>query len=176
MTNTQDVKAPSDGRYQSKGFTGGDRIPITLERIMVPTDLTAESEQAVEYGFVLAQRLGAHLALLHVYQAPHELEYIPGRYASDAWINDRTASRNTLKSITEEIQKHYADCDFEFRDGVPSEEILKTANERNIDLIVISTHHCNWLTRLVYGSDADQISHHAPCPILLLPVKEEDRS
>jgi nucleotide-binding universal stress UspA family protein len=31
---------------------------------------------------------------------------------------------------------------------VPCEEIINTAKERNIDLIIVSTHHHNWLTRL----------------------------
>jgi len=73
-----------------------------------------------------------------------------------------------LKSTAEEIRKHHKACDTEFRDGVPSREIVNTAEERDIDLIVVSTHHYNWLTRLAYGCDAEQILRHASCPILVL--------
>jgi hypothetical protein len=81
--------------------------------------------------------------------------------------------KNALKSTAEEVKKRYADCDFEFRDGVPCEEIVNTAKERGMDLIVISTHHYNWLTRLAYGCDAEQILRHAPCPILFLHKDEQ---
>jgi nucleotide-binding universal stress UspA family protein len=86
----------------------------------------------------------------------------------DAVLNERTFPTHALESITEEVKKHYADCDFEFREGVPCEEIVKTAKERKIDLIVISTHHYNWLTRLAYGCYAEQILRHAPCPVLIV--------
>jgi universal stress protein A len=59
---------------------------------------------------------------------------------------------------------------------VPCEEIVTTAKERDIDLIVISTHHYNWLTRLAYGCDAEQILRRAPCPILLLQENKDELS
>jgi universal stress protein A len=80
-------------------------------------------------------------------------------------------SKEMLKSIAEEIKEHYPDCDVEFREGEPSEQIVNVAKEQNIDLIVISTHHYNWLTRLFYGCDAGQILRHAPCPIVVVHNK-----
>ena len=53
------------------------------------------------------------------------------------------ALRNILNSIAEEVRKHYPDCDSEFCDGLPCEAIVNTARERDIDLIVVSTHHYN---------------------------------
>lgn len=176
MTNMPNIEAPIDVGYQSTGFSGRDRFPIALEQILVPTDLSAESERAVEFGFVLAQRFGAHLTLLHVYKEPYAVEYARGPHACNAVLNERLHFKNVLESITEEIKKHYEDCDFEFRDGVPCEEIIKTAKERDIDLIVISTHHYNWLTRLAYGCDAEQILRNAPCPILVLQAKKDERA
>jgi nucleotide-binding universal stress UspA family protein len=81
--------------------------------------------------------------------------------------------KNTLNSIAEEVRKRYADCDTEFRAGEPCKEIVKLASEGGSDLIVISTHHYNWLTRLAYGCDAEQILRHAPCPILILQAKKD---
>jgi universal stress protein A len=90
-------------------------------------------------------------------------------------LNERIYFKNTLKTIAEEVRKQYPDCDFEFRDGVPCEEIVNAAKERDIDLIVISTHHYNWLTRLAYGCDAERILRHAPCPIFLLQANNGER-
>jgi nucleotide-binding universal stress UspA family protein len=46
------------------------------------------------------------------------------------------------------------------------------AKERDIDLIIISTHHYNWLTRLTFGSDAEHIFRNMPCPILILQANK----
>jgi hypothetical protein len=77
MNEMPDIEAPIDTGYQCTGFlaegrsplntkwrsslkpSGHNRFPINVERILVPTDLTAESERAIEYGFVLAQLFGS---------------------------------------------------------------------------------------------------------------------
>jgi nucleotide-binding universal stress UspA family protein len=83
---------------------------------------------------------------------------------------------DTLKLWEENVKERLADCDAEFRDGEPAEEIARTAKERDVDLIVISTHHYNWLTRLAYGCDAERILRHAPCPILIVQTNNDQAS
>ena len=82
--------------------------------------------------------------------------------------NSRVYFEKTLKATAEDVSKEYADCDSEFRDGVPCEEIVNPARERDIDLIIISTHHYNRLTRLACGCDAEHILRNMPCSILIL--------
>lgn len=169
MIKTPDIEVPIGREYKTTGLSGRDRFPFTVARILVPTDLTVGSEKAIEYAFFLARRFGAHLTLLHVYKESYAVEYMRGPHACEAVLNERVYFKKRLESIAEEVKKkHHADCDFEFRNGVPCEEIINTAKERDIDLIVISTHHYDWLTRLAYGCDAEQILRRAPCPVLIL--------
>ena len=164
--------------FETESAVRGDRrvvtparvqFPIGLERILVPTDLSTKSDRAIEYGLVLAQRFSAHLTLLHVYREGYAVKYLRGPHASDAASEQRKYFKNRLKSIVEEVRKLYVDCDAEFRDGQPCAEIVKTAKEQDADLMVISTHHYTWLTRLAYGCHAEEILRHAPCPLLILP-------
>jgi nucleotide-binding universal stress UspA family protein len=170
MISPPDVKVSNNG-YRSVVSGSRDLLPVAIERILVPTDLGVESERTIEYGFVLARRFGAHLTLLHVLKEPCTVEQMKGADACDAVVEERMRSKNMLKSIAEEVRKHYPDCDTEFRDGKRWEQIVYMAKEQNIDLIVISTHHYNWLKRLVYGCDAGQILSQARCPILVLHDK-----
>jgi nucleotide-binding universal stress UspA family protein len=148
---------------------GRHRFPVKVKRILVPTDLTNEGYRAIEFGLVLAKPLGAHLTLLHVFQDPsYAVKYVLGPHNNDRAQQERTYFEKTLKATAEDVRKEYADCDSQFRDGVPCEEIVKTAKERDIDLIIISTHHYNWLTRLACGSDAEHILRNMPCSILIL--------
>jgi nucleotide-binding universal stress UspA family protein len=169
MAKIVETEDPIEAGRRSAESGARDRVPIKIKRILVPTDLTNESDEAIEFGMVLAKLFGAHLTLLHVYQEPYyAIAYLLGPHAGDRSLQDRMYFENTLKTIAQGVRKEYQDCDIEFRDGVPCEEIVRMAKERDIDLIVISTHHYNWLTRLAYGSDAEQILQHAPCPILIL--------
>ena len=175
MNTLADVEEAVDAVDRSKGLAGCERFPITVERILVPTDLSAGSDQAIEYALVLAQRFGAHLTLLHVYKEPYAVEYLRGPHAADAVAKERLYFKQRLESLAKELKKVYADCDFEFRDGQPCEEIVKVAKEQDADLIVISTHRYDWLTRLAYGCHAEEILRHAPCPLLILQVNSSNR-
>ena len=174
MTNITEVSAPTNAGCRSTEFSEHNRIPTAVKRILVPTDLTDESERAIEFGLVLAKFFGAHLTLLHVYKQPYAVQYLRGPCAYDAVLQERMYFVNALNSIAEVVRKRYADCDTEFRDGVPCEEIVNMARERDMDLVVISTHHYNWLTRLAFGCDAERILHDAPCPVLVLQANEDE--
>jgi nucleotide-binding universal stress UspA family protein len=51
--------------------------------------------------------------------------------------------------------------------GDPGEAIVKVADERDADLIVLGTTRHPYLSRLV-GSVCDDVSHHAHCDVLLV--------
>ena len=169
MTDPQGHEIPIDAGRRPAEPDGRHRFPVKVKRILVPTDLTNESQRAIEFGLFLAKPLGAHLTLLHVYQDPsYAVKYVLGPHDNDRVRQERTYLEKALKATAEDVRKECVDCDSEFRDGVPCEEIVNTAKERDIDLIIVSTHHYNWLTRLAFGSDAEHIVRNMPCSILLL--------
>ena len=51
--------------------------------------------------------------------------------------------------------------------GDPGERICAVAEEEDADLIVMGSHHAGALRRLLGGSVVDDVTHHAPCPVLL---------
>jgi nucleotide-binding universal stress UspA family protein len=168
MTNSTDSKPANNGDHHFRFADRHARIPVSVKRILVPTDLTEESQKTIEFGLALAQRFAAHLTILHVYKQSYAVQFVRGPNSSDEVWKDRMHFADTLKLWAENVKERFADCDAEFRDGEPGEEIARTAKERDVDLIVISTHHYNWLTRLAYGCDAERILRHAPCPILIV--------
>jgi hypothetical protein len=58
--------------------------------------------------------------------------------------------------------------------GVAGPEILTTAKELAIDLIILSTHGRKGLERMLLGSTAEQIVRHAACPILVVRPNEHE--
>lgn len=52
------------------------------------------------------------------------------------------------------------------RYGVPHEQILRFAREKNIDLIVIATHGRTGLNHILMGSIAETIVRLSPVPVL----------
>ena len=56
--------------------------------------------------------------------------------------------------------------------GNAADEILKTAEEVNADLIAMSTHGRSGLRRIAFGSITDKILHRAPVPVLMVRAPE----
>jgi len=168
MTNIADIEEPVGQKDQMPGRRIQPSAPIAVRQILVPTDLTEESQRAVSYGLLFAQCFGAHLTLLHVYREPYPVDYLRGPQTCAAVSELRRDSEIALAALLEQVAERYADCSAAFRYGAVCEEIVKLAKVREIDLIVISTHHYNWLMRLAYGCDAAEILRRAPCPILIV--------
>ncbi len=57
---------------------------------------------------------------------------------------------------------------------VVAEAIVDYAKEHNSDLIVMTTHGRSGLSRLVFGSVAESVLRHAPCPVLLIRAQKDE--
>jgi nucleotide-binding universal stress UspA family protein len=61
--------------------------------------------------------------------------------------------------------------------GEAASEIVRVAKDRNVDLIVVSSHGRTGLGRILFGSTAEAVVRHASCPVLVVkPPPEEETS
>jgi nucleotide-binding universal stress UspA family protein len=125
---------------------------ITFRRILVPHDFSETSEAAMKYATELARIFGATLYVLHV---------------SEAAVDDALRER-LLKTVTTRDQSEF-NPNFEVRYGATPMEIVRYANERNIDLIVMGTHGRGFMAHAVMGSVTEKVVRNAACPVLALP-------
>ena len=59
--------------------------------------------------------------------------------------------------------------------GRPSEELVKLAEEKGADLIVMGTHGRAGFDRLLFGSVANEVVKAAPCPVMTIrPERRKD--
>lgn len=56
--------------------------------------------------------------------------------------------------------------------GATQGEIIRIAEEKSIDLIVVGSHGRHGI-RLLLGSTANGVLHHAPCDVLAVRIKED---
>ena len=58
-------------------------------------------------------------------------------------------------------------------EGSPAPTIISTAEERNVDLIVMGSHAHSALNNLFIGSVADKVVNRTTTPVLLVPLKSD---
>ena len=145
---------------------------MTVSNILVPTDFSPGSEEAVQYAFDLARSLGATLHVLHVVENPFAPGAFMEMYApppAEFFLDiERQAEERLGRALTPE-QKAQLPVVMTMRTGVPAAEILDRLQQApTIDLLVMATHGRGGVVRLVMGSVTEKMIRSAPCPVLTL--------
>ena len=158
-----------------------------FESILVPLDGSALAESALTAAVELKTKLGARLLLVrsvepvshHIIGAPGMLESPATAAANVEMIQKMTAAeREEAAAYLEAIRGRFGGgSDIEtlvVEDDAP-QAIVKTAVERQIGLIVMSSHGRGGLGRLVFGSVADAVLRESRVPVLLLRLEDEKK-
>jgi nucleotide-binding universal stress UspA family protein len=148
---------------------------IPVQKLLVATDFSDYSKEALDHAVYLTQKIGAELYLLHVFEPPffsHAGVSPSVQREVQHWIeqNKKEASEK-LKAIMEAVRLQGIKASSLFKEGAPFLEILKSAEEIPADLIVMGTHGRTGLPHVLMGSVAERVVRKAPCPVLTVRSK-----
>jgi nucleotide-binding universal stress UspA family protein len=148
---------------------------LSIRRILVPTDFSDCSEEAVRYGRDLATALGASLHLLHVVQDPYTQPWAAEAFPAplgDLLTQWEEQARARMAGDLSEADRSKVTIVTQI--GSPFFEIIRYAQEQHVDLIVIGTHGRGPIGHMLLGSVAEKVVRKAPCPVLTVrhPTRE----
>jgi nucleotide-binding universal stress UspA family protein len=135
---------------------------LPYRRIVVPTDFSAASRRAFPLAALLARSFEARVTALHVWAAPRQGAFVGAPAAVPAPLTEDDVRRF--------LQPEFGDVRVEARvsaAGPPWHRVVKTAEEEQADLIVMSTQGLDSLSDTIIGSNAERVLRHAPCPVLV---------
>ena len=115
------------------------------KRILIATDGSKTASQAVAIGADVAKNVGAEALLVFVGE--------PGK--GEKVLSD-AAQAVGGKAKTISVQ------------GDPADKILETAENENVDLIVVGNKGMTGAKRFLLGSVPNKVSHHAPCSVMII--------
>ncbi len=142
---------------------------LSWNTILVPTDFSEPSKEAVKIAADLAALCGAKITLLHVVRLPASC---PGEVSLDVDELLKSA-RECLEEIANQIPSSvFGEKLTELGERETVQEIIEAARSRSADLIVMATHGHNRLKRFLLGSTTEKVMRHAPCPVLVVRGKE----
>jgi nucleotide-binding universal stress UspA family protein len=136
--------------------------------ILVPLENSDADQTILGHVKELARLTGATLLLVHV---------------ADGWVarnfdqlqlaesEEMKQDRAYLQTRTRELTKEGFACDAVLALGEPSDEIIKLARERNVDLIAMTTHGHRFISDILHGATADKVRHAVDVPVLLVRAK-----
>ena len=141
--------------------------------ILVGIDGSDHSRRALEWAVNEAVVRNAPLTVLTVNQAVAGLwgrgpvEY-PGD--QDRTSHAREAAQKQTDSVIESAGSRPASVNVQAVTGFPVEELVRAS--AGADMIVVSSRGAGGFKRLRVGSVANQLTHHAHCPVVVIPVDD----
>jgi universal stress protein A len=150
---------------------------IRLKEILCPFDFSENAQEALKYAIhLMSKDDDATLHLAHVVDS-RVLDYGGPIYGIEPQVTKVELDQSTreqlekrlLAVIPEEVQNRVETV---ILFGVPFLEIIITAKNKNIDLIVIGTHGRTGIAHMLIGSVAEKVVRKAPCPVLTVKSKK----
>lgn len=140
-----------------------------FRRILIPLDGSELAERALSKALEIAKSYGSTLLLIRVVP----LVGLCGEYSSIAFIETlqkmRDKSQKYLNQKLAELSAERLKVDAAVLVGNPATRVVEIAEERDVDLIVLSSHGRTGLARWYFGSTAETIARLSRLPVLLLP-------
>ena len=137
---------------------------IRIQKILYPTDFSSYSNQAYFHAVSLAEKHGATLTVLFVYN-PDKIT-TPGNPASleearAYWLEQLESIRPVDQTIA---------VSHVMLEGDPADEIVRFGRDAGVDLIVMGTHGRTGVERLLLGSVAEKVLRDAACSVLVVKL------
>jgi len=149
---------------------------VGIHRIMVPSDFSPGSINAVRYARYFARHFSADLLLVHVrdvsQSAPGYYPYEEVRQSHEAMVKSVLARLAALAEKSGTGDSAPITCRYMVAEGEPVSEIVGIARDNDVDMLIISAHAYAGYRYQMGGGVADKIIHLAPCPVL--SVRESD--
>ena len=138
-------------------------IPPRFQRILVTTDFSDGTPDALAYAFSVAQENESQVTLLHVL---HDIDAdLSGKYRESLI----SGVRHQLDDMIPAEAKNWCDIVTRAEIGVPYRIILRMLEEEKIDLLVMNIHGKGMLDRALLGSTAERVVRAACCPVMMIP-------
>lgn len=137
---------------------------VAINRILLATDFSTESQNALQYALSLSKHYDSTLVLTHI--VPPESAILGGETrpaVGDLMWQDAKESMAQLEQ-TEELKsiRH----EVILQSGDTGDVISKITADSKIDMIITGTHGWGGVKKLALGSIAESVIRHASCPVM----------
>jgi len=144
---------------------------VSVRQILCPTDFSTCSEHAMDFALSLADRANAAVTALHVIETIEARPELSGAMAElqkrrcdteRRYLEEINAARAGGSRITNAVTL-----------GRPYLEVLRIAEERAIDVIVMGVRGRGPVDMALFGSTTNHVVRRATCPVVTVCARRE---
>ena len=141
---------------------------VMYKHILIPLENSPADATILAHIKPLARMTGAKLLLVHVADGWVARNFNQLQLAESQEMKE---DRVYLEKRQRELIDEGFSCEAMLALGEPSDEIIKLAREKYVDLIAMTTHGHRFISDILYGATADKVRHAVDIPVLLVRAK-----
>jgi nucleotide-binding universal stress UspA family protein len=146
-----------------------------FKRILVPTDFSETSYHALEEACRIASKFDAQLFIIHVMEKP-PYELVPSEENPEEKIVYQKYIMDKMENLTKSIaDRHGIDVNSLIGEAKLVQVVDEAVRDNNIDVIVMGTHGSKGIREFLIGSNSQNITNGAACPVITIKEASEIR-
>lgn len=142
------------------------------KRILIAVENSSADRTILDHVTPLARLTGARLLLVHVADGWAARHYDEMQLReSEEMLEDRAY----LEQLRQDLAARGFEVETRLAAGDPARELVRVAEEGDVDLIAMATHGHRFLNDLLRGQTVDHVRHVIKIPVLLLRAQEKEQ-
>ena len=146
-----------------------------MNNILVPTDFSTESENALKVAAQLAKKHNSDIYLLHMLELP--LDLVDPMHENSELPEALFFMKLAHKRFENMLDKDYLKG-IKIHETIQNDEafegIINTAHKNNIDLIVMGSQGASGFKEMVIGSNTEKVVRTSDIPVLVIKKEHND--
>lgn len=138
--------------------------------VIAAVDGSEHSVTAARTAVEIARDASAKLTFITVVRPPEGWWGLEGAPPSPEVLAEAIAGgRSELNKLIESLDAAGLKVEAVEELGDPATKIINLVEQSGADLLVVGRRGAGLIERVMLGSVADRLAHHAPCPLLIVP-------
>ena len=142
------------------------------KKILVATDFSEGSDEALDRAIEMAKVSGAEIEVLHVIELAEEFPFGTTYFDADYGVLYASVDRE-LARRADRARAAGLRCETKIIEGTATTDIIQRAQRIGADLVVVGNHGRTGLAHIVLGSVAERVVRRASCPVLTVPFSRK---
>jgi nucleotide-binding universal stress UspA family protein len=145
-----------------------------FKTVLFAVDFSKSSEYAFQYALSMAKKFGSRLLIIHVINEPVDLRgfYVPHISFEKLEEEIEEGAKKMMEKFCQQHIKDFTNFETFVVPGIPYDEIIKKAEERSADLILMGTHGRTGLDHVLFGSTAEKVVRKSAIPVMTVRISE----
>lgn len=141
-----------------------------IKKILIATDGSEYTKEAVSTGLHFAKMLGAEVTALYVIDQTSFVSFPIDSSIVSVYSLLENEGKRAVEDVKKEGEAMGIKVETVVAEGSPTRKIVETAAD--FDLVVLGTLGRSALSKLFMGSVAERVTRYAPCPVLVVRSKK----